>query len=169
MPHDTVFQMEVVLLLGFAQIAAALSGFIGIAYVFGERSRGQLSIHDSSAEFHFMLAGLSALFISLLTALSLVCFSADEALIWRIANGVGAAMHFAGGGRLALEAFRQETSLRSGLVVASCGIVAALFSSLSAAGCFPSAGNFIFLVATAWSLGVTVVSFLSLITSARTS
>ena len=169
MPHDITFQMEVFVLLGYAQIAATLSGFIGVVFVFGERSQGRLSVHDASAIFHFMFAGLGALFISLVTALSLVCFPGNEDLIWRLANGVGALMHLGGGGRLVLETMRGETSLRGGPVVSTCGLVAGVFSLLSSAGYLSGIGNFVFLLATSWTLGVTVVSFVSLLMSGRAS
>ena len=134
MSHDITFQMEVFVLLGYAQIAATLSGFIGVIFVFGERSQGRLSIHDASAIFHFMFAGLGALFISLVTALSLVCFPGSEGLVWRLANGVGALMHIGGAGRLALESKRGETALRGGRMVSVCGLVAGTFSLLGSAG-----------------------------------
>ena len=169
MSHDITFQMEVFVLLGYAQIAATLSGFIGVIFVFGERSQGRLSIHDASAIFHFMFAGLGALFISLVTALSLVCFPGSEGLVWRLANGVGALMHIGGAGRLALESKRGETALRGGRMVSVCGLVAGTFSLLGSAGPLSGIGNFVFLLSTAWTLGVTVVSFVSLLTSARAS
>ncbi len=167
MSHDIIFQLQVFVLLVYAQIAAALAGFIGVVFVFGERSQGNLSRHESSAIFHFMFAGLNALFISLITALALVCFAESEQLIWRVANGVAAAMHLGGGGRLALETMRKETSLQAGHFTSACGLVVGTFSALCAAGYLPGIGNFVFLFGTIWMLGVTAISFLSLLMSAR--
>ena len=48
MTHDIIFQMEIVILLGYAQIAAALSGFIGVAFVF---ARWELVMARTSSSF----------------------------------------------------------------------------------------------------------------------
>ena len=167
MSHDIIFQMEVVILLGYAQIAAALSGFIGVAFVFGERSQGRLSIHDSSAVFHFMFAGLGALFLCLMTAVLLVCYADNESIAWRLANTLGGLMHLLGASRLALETKRGQTGFRSAWIASSIGWAAGIVSLLGAAGYLISIENLIFFVATLWTLGVTVISFISLIMSPR--
>jgi hypothetical protein len=167
--HDITFQMEVIILLGYAQIAAALSGFIGVAFVFGERSQRRLSVHDSSAVFHFMFAGLGALFLCLLTAVVLVCSADNENIVWRLGNSIGGLMHLVGATRLALETKRDQTAMRSAWAAASLGWSAGIVSWMSAAGYLISNGNLIFFVSTLWTLGVTVISFISLITAPRTA
>jgi hypothetical protein len=52
-------------------VAATLTGFIGVVFVFGERSH-RLGREQYSALFHLMYSSLSALFISLFAALMLV-------------------------------------------------------------------------------------------------
>lgn len=167
MSHDISFQMEIFILLGYAQIAATLSGFIGVVFVAGERSQGQASAHDASAVFHFMFAGLGALFLSLLAALVLVCFSDHENFAWRLLNGVSGAMHLFGGGRLAMETRRAETGLRSARVMSGIGLAMGLVSWVCAAGYLPRIEHFMFLLATLWTLGVTVIAFISLLMTAR--
>ena len=54
-----------IVLLAYAQVAATLTGFIGVVFVFAERSR-RLDDDLSSALFHLMYTSLSALFLSFL-------------------------------------------------------------------------------------------------------
>ena len=167
MSHDIIFQMQIIILLSYAQIAAALCGFIGVVFVFGERSQGHLSVHDSSAVFHFMFAGLGALFLCLLTALLLVCVADHENLVWRLANCLGGLLHVGGASRLALETWRDETGVQRGWAMSSIGAVAGIVSLMSAMGYLLSIGNLIFLLATLWTLVVTVISFISLLMTSR--
>ncbi len=167
MSHDIIFQMQIIILLGYAQIAAALCGFIGVVFVFGERSQGHLSVRDSSAVFHFMFAGLSGLFLCLLTALLLVCVADHENFVWRLANGLGGLLHVAGASRLALESRRGETGVQRAWVMSGVGAVAGIVSLMSALGYLLNSGNLVFLLATMWSLVVTVISFISLLMTPR--
>ena len=169
MSPDSIFQLEVFFFIGCAQIAAALTGFIGVVYVVGERSHGRLNTHESSAVFHFMLAGLGTLFLSLFTALLLVCFSAQASVAWQVANAANGLFHFTGASRLAREQWRHESGVRQGYATAGLGLAAAAASFAAAAGYLPQYSHFILMLGTLWALGVTVISFNSLLMMPRTT
>jgi len=90
-------------LLTFAQVAATLTGFIGVVFVLAEGPGGLRSIHEASALFHLLFSALGALFLSLFAAVLLAYSAADEHLAWRIANTLSGVIHLLGAGRLALE------------------------------------------------------------------
>jgi|ERR1700689_2019384 hypothetical protein len=76
------------MLLAYAQLThyPTLTGFIGLVFVFGERSR-RVSNDRSSALYHLIHASLNALFLSPFAALLLVYLAAEEqALIFMLAT-----------------------------------------------------------------------------------
>jgi hypothetical protein len=152
-------------LLAFAQVAATLTGFIGVVFVLGERSR-HLNTDESSALFHFLFSALSALFVSLFAALLLVYLALEEHLAWRICNGLSGFIHLIGGGRLAIETLGQKTGIQRAFVTSSIGLGTAGVSFMAAAGHLTQEEALIFMLATLWTLGVTVIAFVSLLTSA---
>ena len=81
-----------IILLAYAQVAATLTGFIGVVFVFGERSH-RLGKGQSSALFHFMYASLSALFLSLFAAVLLVYSASEEHIAWQICNALSGLIH----------------------------------------------------------------------------
>jgi hypothetical protein len=165
--HDILFQLEFFFLVASAQIAATLTGFIGVVFVVGERAQGRLSTHESSAVFHFMFAGMGTLLLSLLAAVLLVCLSAHENLAWRVANGLIGLFHMTGAGRLAVETWRNESGVRRASITSGIGLAVGSACLLSAAGFLPQLENLILMLATLWSLCVTVISFISLLLSPR--
>lgn len=167
MSHEITFQMQVFILLGYAQIAATLCGFIGVVFVVGDRSIGQLTKHDSSAIFHFMFAGLGTMFISLLTILGLVCLNDNEPQVWQIANGVSALMHLSGGGRLAIETWRHQSGVKLAHFTSSMGVFFGVLCAIAATGVMPKLQSLVFIVATLWALCVTAIAFVSLLTAPR--
>jgi hypothetical protein len=154
-----------VVLLAYAEVAATLTGFIGVVFVFGERSH-RLGGEQYSALFHLMYSSLSALFLSLFATLMLVHFAADEHLAWRICNALSGIIHLIGGGRLALETRAQKTEVRSSAIASTIGLGTAAVSLMAAAGYLARQEALIFMLATLWVLGVTVISFVSLLVSA---
>jgi hypothetical protein len=154
-----------VVLLAFAQVAATLTGFIGVVFVFGERSR-RLETDESSALFHLMYTSLSALFLSLFAALLLVYSATAEHSAWRICNGLSGFIHLIGAGRLAIEMLGQKTRIRRAFITSTIGLGTAGVSFVAAAGYLTREEALIFMLATLWLLGVTVVAFVSLLISA---
>jgi hypothetical protein len=112
----------VVVLLCFAQVAATLTGFIGVVFVFGERPHGQFDTHESSALFHLLFSALGALFLSLFAALMLVYSAANQHFAWRIANGISGSLHLIGAGRLTLEAWREASGMQRAFVASTIGL-----------------------------------------------
>ena len=157
----------VVLLLAYAQIAATLTGFIGVVSVLGDRSKGRPDTSESAAVFHLLLSALGALFLSLFAALLLVLLATDEHLAWRIANGLSGCVHLIGASHLAVETWRQENGLQAALVPIAIGMTTAFASIAAAAGYLPRAEVLVFMLATLWALCITVISFVSLLIAAR--
>ena len=153
-----------VILLAYAQVAATLTGFIGVVFLFGERSH-HLGKGQTSAVFHFMYASLSALFLSLFAALLLVYLASQEHIAWQICNAVSGLIHLIGGGRLALETYRHRTDVLRSSAASVMGLGTAAVSFAAAAGFFIREEAVIFMLATLWILGVTVVAFVSLLVS----
>ena len=154
-----------VILLAYAQVAATLTGFIGVVFIFGERSH-RLGKGQTSALFHFMYASLSALFLSLFGALLLVYLASEEHLAWQICNAASGLIHLVGGGRLALEAAQQRTEVLRSSATSAMGLGIAAASFAAAAGYLIREEAVIFMFATLWILGVTVIAFISLLVSA---
>jgi hypothetical protein len=157
-----------VVLLAFAQVAATLTGFIGVVFVLGERS-GRLNTDESSALFHFLYSALSALFVSLFAALLLVYSASEEHFAWRISNGLSGFIHLTGAGRLAIETWGQKTGIQRAIVTSTIGLGTAGVSFVAAAGYLTREEALIFMLATLWALGVTVIAFVSLLTSVSVS
>jgi hypothetical protein len=153
--------------LCFAQVAATLTGFIGVVFVFGERPHGQFDTHESSALFHLLFSALGALFLSLFAALMLVYSVANQHFAWRIANGISGSLHLIGAGRLTLEAWREASGMQRAFVASTIGLGTAGVSFAAAAGYLTPQEALIFMLATLWTLGVTVIAFVSLLISAR--
>ncbi|HEY2525858.1 MAG TPA: hypothetical protein VGI29_12415 [Candidatus Binataceae bacterium] len=153
-----------VILLAYAQVAATLTGFIGVVFVFGERSH-RLGKGQSSALFHFMYASLSALFLSLFAAALLVYAVSEEHIAWQICNALSGLIHLIGGGRLALEASQHRTEVLRSSAASATGLGTAAVSFLAAAGYLTREEALIFMLATLWTLGVTIISFVSLLVS----
>lgn len=158
---------EVVVLLAFAQVAATLTGFIGVVFVLTERPGGRLSVHESSALFHLLFSALGALFLSLFAAILLVYSPAQEHFAWRISNALSGLIHLTGAGRLMLETRRQASGMQRAVGASTLGIATAGVSFVAAAGYLPRAEALIFMLATLWALGVTVIAFVSLLIAAR--
>ncbi len=155
-----------VVLLAYAEVAATLTGFIGVVFVFDERSR-RLGSDRPSALFHLMYASLSALFLSLFATLLLEFYAPNEQHAWRICNGISGAIHLFGAGRLALETLRHQTDLLRSGASSTIGLGTAAVSFIAAAGYFATNEQaLIFMLATLWILAVTVIAFLSLLISA---
>jgi hypothetical protein len=154
-----------IILLAYAQVAATLTGFIGVIFVFGERAR-RLGAGQSSALFHFMYASLSALFLSLFAAVVLVSSAAEEHMGWQICNFLSGAIHLVGASRLALETVRHRTEVLRSAGTSLTGLGFALASFVAAAGYLSREESLIFMLSTLWILGVTVIAFLSLLVSA---
>jgi len=154
-----------VILLAYAQVAATLTGFIGVIFIFGERSH-RLGKGQSSALFHFMYASLSALFLSLFAAVLLVYSASEKHIAWQICNGLSGLIHLIGGGRLAVEASRHRTEVLRSSAASATGLGTAVVSFLAAAGYLTRVEALIFMLATLWTLGITVISFVSLLVSA---
>ena len=157
-----------VVLLAYAQVAATLTGFIGVVFVFGERSR-RLDDDQSSALFHLMYTSLSALFLSLSSALLLVYLAAEEHIAWQICNALSGFSHLLGSGRLLLETLGHKTEVRRSWITSAIGLGTAGLSFLAAAGYLTREEALIFMLATLWILGVTVIAFVSLLVSASRS
>lgn len=154
------------ILLVFAQVAATFTGFIGVVFVLGERQRGALDVHEAQAVFHLLFSALSALFISLLTAILLVYYAGNQHVAWRVGNALSGSIHLVGAGRLALEQRRNLGGMRSASLAISLGLTVAAISFAAAGGYFIRVDALIFALATLWLLGVTVISFVSLLASA---
>ena len=169
MSHDILFQLQFFFLLASAQIAAALTGFIGVVYVLGERAKGLLDAKESSAVGHLIFAGMGTLFTALLTAILLMCFASDEAVSWRVAAGVNALFHLYGTSRLVLEVRRNEAGLSHGWLVSGIGLLTGTACLAAAIGYAAHFRILIVLLATLWALSVTVLSFVSLLGTRRAS
>jgi hypothetical protein len=155
------------ILLTFAEVAATLTGFIGVVFILAEEPRGVRSIHESSALFHLLFSALSALFLSLFTAVLLTYSAADEHFAWRIANTLSGFVHLLGAGRLVVEMSQQKSGMQRGIVASTIGIGTAGASFMAAAGYLAREEALIFMLATLWALGVTVIAFVSLLISAQ--
>jgi hypothetical protein len=149
------------ILLAFAQVAATLTGFIGVVFVLGERQRGRLDIHEAQAVFHLLFSALAALFISLLTAILLVYLAADQHVAWRVVNAISGSIHVIGAGRLAVEQRRNLAGIRSASITVGWGMTVAAISFAAAGGYLVREEALIFMLATLWLLGVTVIAFVS--------
>lgn len=158
----------VVILLAYAEVAATLTGFIGVVFVFGERTR-RFDKKQSSALFHLMYTSLSALFLSLFAAILLVYSPSESHLAWRICNALSGLIHLIGAGRLALETLGRRTEVLSASLTSAIGLGTAAVSFAAAAGYLPREEALIFMLATLWILGVTVIAFVSLLVSASAS
>lgn len=156
-----------VVLLAFAQVAATLTGFIGVVFVLGERQRGQLTAYESSALFHLLYSALAALFVSLITTVLLVSSATNEHTAWQIGNGLSGLVHLTGAGRLMVEMRQQKGGIQKGLAASSIGIATAGVSFVAAGGYLIRQEALVFMLATIWALGVTVIAFVSLLLSAR--
>jgi hypothetical protein len=154
-----------IVLLAFAQVAATLTGFIGVVFVLGERSR-RLNTDESSAIFHMLYSALSALFVSLFATVLLVYWAAEEHFAWRISNGLSGFIHLIGAGRLAIETSRQESAMQRAFVTTAIGLGTAGVSFMAAPGYLTREEALIFMLATLWTLGVTVIAFVSLLSTA---
>jgi hypothetical protein len=146
-------------------VAATLTGFIGVVFVFAERSR-RLDGDLSSALFHLMFASLGALFLSLFAALLLVYSAAEEHIAWQICNALSGFIHLLGAGRLLLERLGHKTEVRRSSITSALGLGTAGVSFLAAAGYLTREEALIFMLATLWLLGVTIIAFVSLLVSA---
>ena len=124
-PHETLYELGVFVLLAYAQVAATLTGFIGVVFILGERAQGRFNQHESSTLFHFMFAGLGTLFISLFVALLLVTPVVDEHLAWRLANGLSGLFHLIGASRLTLERWTRNAGAKRVSIAAVTGLAMA--------------------------------------------
>lgn len=154
-------------LLTFAEVAATLTGFIGVVFVLAEGPGGLSGVHESSALFHLLFSALGALFLSLFASILLAYSATDEHFAWRIANALSGLLHLLGASRLMIETSQQKSAMRRGITASSIGIGTAAVSFMAAAGYFAREEALIFMLATLWALGVTVIAFVSLLISAR--
>lgn len=153
------------LLNTFAVVAATLTGFIGVVFVLGRRSEGDLSIHESSAVFHLLYTALGALFLSLVAGVFLI--STDkQVLIWRVANGACGLYLLLGVGMGTVEELRGEFGIPRKVIVwpLFCTTYALTgFNFVAAAGYFSGAAPIVFVTDIVWLLLVTTLTFVSLV------
>ena len=72
-----------------------------------------------------------------------------------------------GGGRLLTEMWQEKAGIRKGLAASSIGIATAGVSFIAAGGYLIRQEALIFLLATIWALGITVIAFVSLLLSVQ--
>lgn len=99
------------LLLTSASVAATLAGFIGVVFVLGSRSEGDLSNHELSAVFHLLYTSLRVLFFALVMAVFLAS-PIKQGLVWQVGNGAYGLYHLVGAGKGITEASRGEYGVR---------------------------------------------------------
>jgi hypothetical protein len=149
-----------------ATVAATLAGFIGVVFVLGRRSEGDLSIHERSAVFHLLYTALGVLFFSLVMSVFLAS-TVEQGLVWQVGNGAFGLYHLLGAGRATAEALRGEFGVRKviawPLFIGSYPIIGANFAA--AAGYFPEAAPLVFMIGIVWLLLVTAATFVSLLST----
>ncbi len=154
------------LLLTSASVAATLAGFIGVVFVLGRRSEGDLSIHEMSAVFHLLYTSLGVLFFSLVIAVFLAS-PIEQVLVWRIGNGAFGFYHLVGAGKGIIEARRGEYGVRKVIAwpifIGSFPIICANFAA--AAGHVPEIAPLVFMIGIIWLLLVTATTFVSLLST----
>lgn len=163
MSQEVTLYFQLYLLLAYATISATIMGFIGLVQARRTSSKG-LDGHEASANFHFMYAGINALFISLLAVLTLQALSQNLDLAWRLLNGLSALVHVVGTFRLATETWRHNKLERyRGWLLIVIGTLVAALNIAAAAGQLPGAQVTIFLLATLWLLAINTLSFITMI------
>lgn len=163
MTPEQIIEFQFFLLLGFAATATTLVGFIGLVFSSDRRKNESLNNHDSSSVFHFMFAGLSSLFMSLLAIVALLSMSNNQELAWRLMNGLSAIIHLSGSIRLGIESWRVHELKKRGSITTAVGGTMGVLGVAAAAGYLSSLSPTIFLLGTMWALAVTAISFISLV------
>ena len=115
---------------------------------------------------HLIHASLNAIFLSLFAALLLVYLAAEEHIAWQICNALSGYIHLVGGGHIAFDTWRQKSDILRSYTTSAIGLGTAAVSFQAAAGYLTREGPLIFMLATLWILGVTVIAFVSLLVSA---
>jgi hypothetical protein len=165
--HEVVFTMQVTVLIGFASIAAVFCGFIGLVKD-GMRSRKESQVEVSENTFHFLYAGLSTLFLSIATAVALVCLSDQEDLVWRLANAIAAGIHGRGTLKFGILLWHQPKRYAREILMFMIGSTITVVTLLAAISNMTlAAESFILLLSQFWCLCVTVISFVDLIHISR--
>jgi len=127
--------MYVNLLQTIAQIAGTLAGFVGVVFILGRRSEGQISVRERSGVFHLLFTAIGALLLSLILIAALAATN-ESLMTWRAGAGVLAAYNFFGASRATAEKVRRKNLLLRSVswVLPAGGFVVAIFASLAAIG-----------------------------------
>lgn len=150
-----------------ATVAATLAGFIGVVFVLGRRSEGDLSIHELSAVFHLLYTALGVLFFSLVMSVFLES-TIEQGLVWQIGNGAFGLYHLLGSGIAHVEALRGEFGVRKKVIawplfIGGYPLIGANFAV--AAGYFLEIAPLVFMIGIVWLLLVTAATFVSLLST----
>lgn len=150
-----------------AGIAGTLVGFVGIVFIFGQRTERRLEGRESSGLFHLLWGALGALFQSLLMLIALAEFG-DELSVWRAACGI-TALHIAVG-MIKVHFFERPTGanrlqpvIRRGLSVFAACVLA--LNVVAAAGAAAPAARAAFALAMVLALTVSITYFLAMLTA----
>lgn len=167
MTPEKILEFQFFLLLGYAATATTLVGFIGLVFSTEGRNNQSLDNHESSTVFHFMFAGLSAVFMSLLAIVALISMSNNHELAWRLMNGLGAIIHLTGTIRIGIETSQMHELKKRGWILTAVGGTFGIFSAAAASGFLSTFSPTIFLMGTMWAIAVTAISFISLVVSPK--
>lgn len=88
-----------------AEVAGALTGFVGVVFVLGKRADRKLSPKERNGLFHLLVGSVGTLMLSILVMLLLALMEMD-ALAWRVSSGMIAVYIMFG----ATNAIREELS-----------------------------------------------------------
>jgi hypothetical protein len=125
------------------------------------RQKGKLSRVE--ARHHVILAGFSALFISLLVAILLCSLNGDTALVWRLSAVITVLLHLNGTFRLIAFTRRNHQFSLSRIGMIGAGFVISGGNSVAAFGFWPEAAPFFVMIGIFWTLIVASVSFMTLL------
>ena len=147
-----------------AEVAGALTGFVGVVFVLGGRAMRSLTSVERNGMLHLLIGSVGALLISIATMILVAAL--DDALAWRIAAGICAAYALTGASKAISEEVQGTHSLPMPFnwALPCIAITVGSASALAAADVLPGYAALTSVLTMLIGLLVAVTYFVSLLT-----
>lgn len=126
-----------------------------------------LKMSHTEAQYHVLLAGYTALFLSLFVGILLCTFSDHLALVWRLSAAVTTLVHANGTIRIFLSTQQSKKVSLMKVWMISTGLVITIVNMATTLGHWSSIGPFFVLFGIFWTIVVASISFMTLFTEMR--
>lgn len=153
------------LLTAVAGVASAFIGFTGVIFAVGRFAQGAWNVSERHALTNMLVPSMVALFMAFFPMVALMG-AQSEISIWRVSNGVLAAIHLVlvtSALRLALRGELVEPIPLRFLLIPG-GYISVVASALAAAGVWPHLAALIFGAGLVWFLLIAAIQFVLLVT-----